>query len=214
MSSLAEKTEKTLLRNQTSSFISAETALFAMKFFFLKTDSLYKIFKTLEKIPPQKAVQIFIDPEHPFFENQRRGKQVQELIKERNLNITFLAEKDSNKKYFQQLGLQVYFEEEKPIVKILKTVSLFLFDIKRFHLHALNSTETKKKYLIYMAFFFELLAGLGVIRFLVLLVLPSAKITLKVAQHTEDIIYNFRYYPASESIYVGAIKQISIPYYT
>ncbi len=38
-----------------------------MKFFFLKTDSLYKIFKTLEKIPAQKAVQIFIDPEHPFF---------------------------------------------------------------------------------------------------------------------------------------------------
>jgi hypothetical protein len=41
-----------------------------MKFFFAKTDSLYKIFKTLEKIPSQKAVQMFIDPEHPFFENQ------------------------------------------------------------------------------------------------------------------------------------------------
>lgn len=185
-----------------------------MKFFFLKTDSLYKIFKTLEKIPPQKAVQIFIDPEHPFFENQRRGKQVQELIKERNLNITFLAEKDSHRKYFQQLGLQVHFEEEKPIIKILKTVSLFLFDIKRFHLHALNSQHSKKKYLVYMAFFFEALAALAVVRFIVLLVLPSAKITLKVAQHTEDIIYNFRYYPAAENAYVGGIKQISIPYYT
>ncbi|MDO4713373.1 MAG: hypothetical protein Q4B28_01650 [bacterium] len=74
-----------------------------MKFFFLKTDSLYKIFKTLEKIPAQKAVQIFIDPEHSFFENQWRGKQMQEIIHKRGLNVTFIAEKDANRKYFQQL---------------------------------------------------------------------------------------------------------------
>ena len=115
-----------------------------MKFFFLKTDSLYKIFKTLEKVPSQKAVQIFIDPEHPFFENQWRGKQLQDLIKERNLNITFLAEKESNRKYFQQLGLQVHYEEEKPIIKMLKTLSVFLFDFKRFHLHAFAGTQTKQ----------------------------------------------------------------------
>lgn len=181
-----------------------------MKFFFLKTDSLYKIFKTLEKIPPQKAVQIFIDPEHPFFDNQRRGKQIQELIQTRKLNVTFLAEKEKNRKYFQQLGLQVYYEEEKPIIKILKTASLFLFDIKRFHLHTYN----KQKYLFYMVFFLEILAGLAVVRFLLLLILPSAKITLKVSQQTEDIIYNFRYYPAQEEAYLGAIKQLSIPYHT
>ncbi len=185
-----------------------------MKFFFLKTDSLYKIFKTLEKIPAQKAVQIFIDPEHHFFENQWRGKQIQELIETRNLNITFLAEKESNRKYYQQLGLQVYFEEEKPIIKILKTVSLFLFDIKRFHLHAFTTAHTKQKYLFYLVFFFESLAGLALLWFLFLLILPSAKITIKVAQHTEDIIYNFRYYPENEQSYLGAIKQISIPYHT
>ncbi len=125
-----------------------------MKFFFLKTDSLYKIFKTLEKIPAQKAVQIFIDPEHPFFEHQRWGSQIQELIQTRNLNVTFLAEKESNRRYYQQLGLQVYFEEEKPIIKILKTISLFLFDIKRFHLHAFNATPHKQKYLVYLVFFY------------------------------------------------------------
>lgn len=181
-----------------------------MKFFFLKTDSLYKIFKTLEKIPPQKAVQIFIDPEHPFFENQRRGKQLKELITERNLNITFLAEKEKNREYFQQLDLQVYYEEEKPIIRILKTASLFLFDIKKFHLHTYN----KQKYLFYMVFLLEVIAGIAIIWFLFLLVLPSAKVTIKVAQHTEDIIYNFRYYPFQEQAYLGAIKQLSIPYYT
>lgn len=74
-----------------------------MKFFFLKTDSLYKIFKTLEKIPPQKPVEMFIDPEHSFFENLRRGQKLQEIVKARNLNITFQAEKQQNRAYFQQL---------------------------------------------------------------------------------------------------------------
>jgi hypothetical protein len=43
-----------------------------MKFFFTKTDSLYKIFKSLEKIPSHKNVEIFIDPEHSLFDNEWR----------------------------------------------------------------------------------------------------------------------------------------------
>lgn len=50
--------------------------------------------------------------------------------------------------------------------------------------------------------------------FLLLLILPNASITLKVAQQTENIIYNFRYYPAHEKAYQEVIKQLSIPYYT
>lgn len=65
-----------------------------------------------------------------------------------------------------------------------------------------------------MVFFFEVLAGLAVIWFLLLLILPSANITLNIAQQKENIIYNFRYYPASDQEYLGAIKQLSIPYYT
>ena len=181
-----------------------------MKFYFAKTESLYKIFKTLERIPPQKAAEIFIDPEHSFFENQRWGKEALNIIKNRNLNITFLAEKPSSRTYFQQIGAQVQYKEERLILKVLKTISLFLFDIKKFHLHTYN----KQKYLFYMVFFFEILAGLGIVWLLFLLILPSASITLKISQQTENIIYNFRYYPASDQQYLGAIKQLSIPYYT
>ena len=181
-----------------------------MKFFFSKTDSLYKIFKTLEKIPSQKAVQMFIDPEHPFFENQWWWKQMVEIIQQRNLNITFSAEKEVNRKYFENLGLKVQYQEEKPIVKFLKTLSLFFFDIKKFHLHAYN----RQKYLFYMVFFFEVLAGLGILWFIILLILPNATITIKVAQQTEDIVYNFRYYPVQEVEELGSVRQISIPYYT
>ncbi|NOZ44163.1 MAG: hypothetical protein GXP45_03345 [bacterium] len=42
----------------------------SMKIYFLKEHSLYKIFKTLEKVPVGKTVQIFFDPEHSFFENE------------------------------------------------------------------------------------------------------------------------------------------------
>ncbi|MBQ9553846.1 hypothetical protein IJU97_02545 [bacterium] len=86
------------------------------------------------------------------------------------------------------------YEEEKPIIKFLKTLSLFLFDIKKFHLHAYN----RQKYLFYMVFFFEIIAGLIILWFIILLILPNATITIKVAQQTEDIIYNFRYYPAQQ----------------
>ena len=181
-----------------------------MKFYFSKTDSLYRIFKTLEKVPSQKAVQIFIDPEHPFFDNQWWGKQILEIIQKRNLNITFIAEKDANRKYYQQLGLNVQYKEEKPIIKFLKTFSLFLFDIKKFHLNTYN----KQKYLFYMVFLFEVLAGVGLLRFLITLLLPSAKITIQVAQQTEDIIYNFRYYPVADKSAYSTARQISIPYYT
>lgn len=65
-----------------------------------------------------------------------------------------------------------------------------------------------------MVIFFEALAGLGILWWLALFILPSANITLKVAQQRENIIYNFRYYPHADWEYLGAIKQLSIPYYT
>jgi hypothetical protein len=74
-----------------------------MKVFFQKNDSLYKIFKTLEKISTNKSVNIYIDPEHSFFDNERRGKQLKELIQERNLDAYFITKNDRSKYFFQNL---------------------------------------------------------------------------------------------------------------
>jgi hypothetical protein len=65
-----------------------------------------------------------------------------------------------------------------------------------------------------MVFLFEVLAGVGLLWFLITLLLPSAKITIQVAQQTEDIIYNFRYYPVADKSAYSTARQISIPYYT
>lgn len=158
----------------------------------------------------QKPVEIFIDPEHAFFDNPRWWKQVYEIIQQRNLNVTFLADKEYNRNFLLQLGLKVQKKEERLILKGLKAFFLFLFDIKKFHLHAYN----QQKYLFYMVFVFEVLIWLSIVWFLFLLLIPSTSITLKVAQQRENIIYNFRYYPYNEQSYLWAIQQLSIPYYT
>jgi hypothetical protein len=62
-----------------------------MKLFFLKDDSLYKIYKTLEKVSSKKPLIVYIDEDNDFFAHQRRGKQIKELIEHRELSIHFVA---------------------------------------------------------------------------------------------------------------------------
>lgn len=181
-----------------------------MEFFFTKNDGLYQIFKLLEKLPSQRNVEIFIDPEHGFFDNLRWGQQVKEIIDKKRLNITFRTQKDKNRKFYLQAGLKVNYQEEKQIVKFFNIVGLFFTDIKRFHLQ----TFDRQKYLFFLVFFFELLAGVLLLWFLVMLVVPKATIIIHPAQQNESVIYNFRFYPQQEEQYLGAIRQISIPYYT
>ena len=181
-----------------------------MKFFFSKTDSLYKIFKTLEKIPTGRQVEIFIDPEHSLFDNERRGKQIKEIIEKRNVEASFVTKKAKNKEFFQSIGLAVHHVEQRNIEKAASIFYLFLFNIKKFHLHTYES----KKYIFVLIFFFEaLLIGL-ILRVVISLILPSATITIKTAEDTETIIYNFRYYPHQNSWFAQESRYLNIPYYT
>jgi len=43
-----------------------------MKIFFLRDDSLYKIFKTIEKLPSNKTIDIHIAQGNPFFDHPWR----------------------------------------------------------------------------------------------------------------------------------------------
>lgn len=74
-----------------------------MKLFFIKEDSLYKIFKTLEKIPKQKKVMIEIESHNAFFEHERRGKQIKDLITTRNIDAVFICRTEKIKNYFHAL---------------------------------------------------------------------------------------------------------------
>ncbi len=181
-----------------------------MKLFFLKDHSLYKIFKTLEKLPHGKTVHISIDPEHAFFDNERWWKQIQELLQKRNIHAFFITKTEQSRKFFEKIWLPVIHQEKHKILKIINLIYLFFFNIKKFHLQA----YTKKNYMFYMIFWFEVAFSLIVIYFLYSLILPRTIIDIYPANQSENIIYNFRYYPAGDQEFAEQSKNLAIPYQT
>lgn len=181
-----------------------------MKLFFEKSDSLYKIFKTLEKVNSQKTIHIYIDPEHSFFENERWWKQMKELFEKRWIDWYFITKNDISKYFFQSVWLKIIHQEKSKILKTLNVIYLFLFNIKKFHLLAYN----RKNYIFYVVFWFEVLFVLWIFYVLYSLILPSSKVELKSAQQVESIIYNFRYYTPDETEIMKNSRFINIPIYS
>ncbi|MFA5747994.1 MAG: hypothetical protein WC872_02660 [Candidatus Absconditabacterales bacterium] len=179
-----------------------------MKLFFTKEDSLYKIFKTLEKIPDHKTININIENQHAFFDNERRGKQIKELLEKKHINAFFETKTEKAKYFFGHLGLKVIHQEKHQIVKFFNIIYLFLFNIKKFHLQIYS----KKNYIFYATFFFEAIFILLIIYGLYSLVLPSANIKIIPSNQIENIIYNFRYYPGTNTEYPKSSRFLSIPF--
>ena len=178
-----------------------------MKIFFSADDSLLKIFKTLEKIQRWKEVEIFIEPEHTLFDNEWWWKQIKEILDKKAIKATFNTKSEKCKNFFDSIGLKTNYLEQNKIKKIFKTLYLFFFNIKKFHL------EWNRYWMVFV-FWFEIIFILGILYLLYMLIVPNAKITINPSQQTETIIYNFRYYPAEDSEYPQYSKHINIPYYT
>ncbi len=181
-----------------------------MKLFFLKEHSLYKIFKTIEKVPSGRTIYIYIDPEHSFFDNERRGKEIKELLQKKNLNGLFVTKTEKSKYFFTSLGLNVQHQEKHKIVKYFRLAYDFFFNIKKFHLQV----YTKKNYVFYAVFAFEILFVLIILYLLYSLILPSTRIDIVPVSQIESIVYNFRYYPFADSQFEDETRYLSLPYYT
>jgi len=181
-----------------------------MKLFFLKEHSLYKIFKTIEKVPNWRTIYIYIDPEHSFFDNEWRGKEIKELLQKKNLNAMFVTKTDKSKYFFSSLWLTVLHQEKHKIVKYLRLAYDFFFNIKKFHLQV----YTKKNYVFYVVFWFEILFVLVILYLLYSLILPSTRINIIPTSQIESVIYNFRYYPFSDTEFPKDSRYLDIPYYT
>lgn len=155
-------------------------------------------------------MEIFIEPEHPLFDNLWRGKQLKEIVEDRSLQAVFSAKNNQSQEYYRQVGLQVEVIKQRNIEKLFSIVSLFLFDIKKFHLHAYKT----KKYLFGLMIGLEVLVGVVFLFAFVSLIFPSAVVYLYPAEEREQVIYNFRYYPHENTEYVQDTRFLSIPYYT
>lgn len=181
-----------------------------MKFFFAKTDSLYKIFKSLEKIPSHRSVEIFIDPEHALFDNEWWWQQIKNIIDKNKIDATFVTKNKWNRDYLNSVWLKVNLIKEKHIQKAINISYLFFFNIKKFHLQTYES----KKYLFVLIFIFEILLILWIFRFIISLIVPSAKITLQPSESNDTIIYNIRYYPNNDSHSANETRFLYVPFYT
>jgi len=182
-----------------------------MKLFFLADDSLYKIFKTLEKIPKWKQLEISIDSHHSLFDNEWWWKQIKEVLKKRNLDITFVTKTEKSKIFFESLWLKTNHIEKNKFIKVIKLLYLFIFDIKKFHLHSSNK---RNSYNFILVIWFEAFFVFWILYLLYSLILPGVKIEISPSKQIETIIYNFRYYPSSNSDYPRYSRFISIPFYT
>jgi len=181
-----------------------------MKFFFAKTDSLYKIFKSLEKIPSHRSVEIFIDPEHSLFDNERWWQQIKDILEKNKIDATFITKNKKNRDYLTSVWLKVNLTKEKNIQKALNSLYLFFFNIKKFHLQTYES----KKYLFILVFLFEILLILWILRFIISLIVPNASITIHPSETTETIIYNVRYYPSNDPNSANETRFLYVPFYT
>ncbi|MEI7563126.1 MAG: hypothetical protein WCJ39_05685 [bacterium] len=179
-----------------------------MKLFFLKEHSLYKIFKTLEKVPDNRTVHIFIDPEHAFFDNEWRGVQIKELLEKKHITALFITKTDKAKYFFSSLGLSVSHQEKHKIVKILRLIYNFFFNIKRFHLQV----YAQKNYIFYAVFGFEVFFVLLILYLLYSIILPSARVNISPTNQAENVIYNVRYYPEADLNYQKTSRYLSLPY--
>lgn len=74
-----------------------------MKLQFEKSDSFYKIFKSIEKLPDNKKVNISIHPQNQFFRNVWRGKQLVELFQQKNIEYTITTNDQTVVNYFEEL---------------------------------------------------------------------------------------------------------------
>lgn len=179
-----------------------------MKLFFLKEHSLYKIFKTIEKIPDGRTINIFIDPEHSFFDNERWGSQIKELLEKKQITAYFVTKTEKARYFFASLGLSVIHQEKHKVLQFFRVIYDFFFNIKKFHLQA----YAKKNYIFYVVFSFEVLFVLLILYLLYSLILPSAQIRITPSNQVENVIYNFRYYPATDLEYPKYSRYLSVPF--
>lgn len=180
-----------------------------MKLFFTKTDTLYKIIKSLEKVPKGRQLFLYIDNENSFFANPWRGKQVDTLLKEKGVSYVFVCKDAKAKKYFENLQLPYEYQAPNRILQSLHLFGMLLFNFKKFHL----SVFTKKNTLSYIFIIGEILLIGAIIFVMYQFLVPSAKVLIQPAYTVEDVVYNFRYYQQETNIeWSRDSNYIAVPY--
>lgn len=165
-----------------------------MKLFFLKNDSLYKIFTSIEKVSKHSSIDIFIESDNQFFDNPRWAKQIKQLADERELTLRFITENSKQKNFYEKHDLPYEFRQQHARRKILNLVYRFFFNIKKFHIAIYQA----KNYTFFAVFGAEMFLLILICYLLYSLILPQSTITITPAYTIEEVAYNFRYIPQDQ----------------
>ena len=165
-----------------------------MKLFFLKNDSLYKIFTSIEKVSVHSSIDIFIESENQFFDNPRWAKQIKQLYEEKWLSVRFITESIKQKNFYEKQWLPFEFRQQHAWRKILNLIYRFFFNIKKFHIAVYQA----KNYAFFAVFGAEMFLLIVICYLLYSLILPQSTITITPAYTIDEVAYNFRYIPSDQ----------------
>lgn len=179
---------------------------------FSKDDSLYKIFKTLKKIPSYRKVAISINQDHELFNHKRWAHQLADLIKQQHLNATFIINTKEHYAYFTDAWLSTAYAQDYWIKKYRNKIVSTLFSTKTIH-EQLIAKRNAPSYLIVLA---ELAVLWLVWSFFWWLISPDATITITPQNSIIPIVYQYWFYPIEweQNKQSDIHWQITIPYYT
>ena len=181
-----------------------------MKIKFTLQDSISKILTTCEKIPSYKLVRIYIPDGHEFFDHQRRGKQLQELIETHNLQVEFICKNFDTKAYFDRLWLPTI------LVWASRVSNARLMFRNALTMQSFFSPGAFKKLnpFIWLILGTQLAVIGGIIYMFWWILSPNAHVTITPAYRLDTFVYNFLLYPPTYDTQQERRQNIPLVYTT
>lgn len=181
-----------------------------MQLQFSQEDSLYKIFKTLKRVPPYKRVTISLEKWHEIFEHDRRAHQLAELIIKQHLTAEFITNTLEEANTLRTAWLTVTSKQKTGINALVDKVKEFFFSTGSIHKQLLSKKNTQS-YLILAA---EIAVLIVVGIFFWWLVSPKATVIITPTNSIKPVTYQYHFYPYWSWVTSDARMhgQISIPY--
>lgn len=180
-----------------------------MKIKFSEKDSLYKIFRTIEKLPKTKQVFIYIESWNEFFDNNWWWIQLIEKLNNLELDYYFLIDNDKTKNFFTTIWTN------RIVIKSFNFKEYFYNLFSGLIKNTWNSSFVKRKsWIFYILIVLEISAVLYLFYFFYTLISPYTNIIIKPSYHIEEVVYNYNVYPDNNFDEYENYRLISVPYKT
>lgn len=180
-----------------------------MKINFKESVTFKKIIQSIEKLQTSKEVIIEIDSDNPIFDDLFLWRFMMNVIQTRWLNVKFVATSKKSKEYLNTIWANIIQDKVFILKQVLTSLNNFFLTAKEAQIWLFE----KKNYFSYIIVIIEIISVLYLFYWFYSFIKPSADIYIKPSYTMDEVIYNFRFYPAdSQDKYLDS-KYITSPYY-